>query len=161
MRASGSLSRGPKHPINTDQTRISNKFQPERNPHHKEIRCDAANFNKFLKRLLLIHPNKLRNQIARRKNATPHRKWRFSSFHYGFEIFGGFGEGYLWNGSALGFRAEPRLGLAGCPVSWSRVAWNREPGTLLSPITCSRRKFVEPDFVRVPATIAITSRGRT
>ncbi len=50
MRASGSLSRGPKHPINTDQTRISNKFQPERNPHHKEIRCDAANFNKFLDR---------------------------------------------------------------------------------------------------------------
>jgi hypothetical protein len=32
---------------------------------------------------------------------------------------------------------------------------------LFSPMLCSRRKLVDPDFVRVPATIAITSLGRT
>src|SRR5579859_2673753 len=47
-------------------------------------------------------------------------------------------------------------------VVWSSWgAKKRTPSRLCSPITCSLRKFVEPDLVRVPATIAITSRLRT
>jgi hypothetical protein len=35
-------------PTNTARARVSNRFQPKTDPNHKEIRCDAANFNKFL-----------------------------------------------------------------------------------------------------------------
>ena len=63
MRASGSLSRGPKHPTNTDQTRVASNFQPERNPNHKEIRWDAANSNKHLDSSLSCECKGMNNRL--------------------------------------------------------------------------------------------------
>jgi hypothetical protein len=48
-RPDGILARhSPKRPINTNQTRISNRFPAGRNENHKEKRYGTANFNKFL-----------------------------------------------------------------------------------------------------------------
>src|ERR1039458_7821561 len=66
MRASKSSLRDPQYPINTDQTCISNRFEPERSANHKEIRRNAANFNKFLARhrLAKCHPERSRPRNA-------------------------------------------------------------------------------------------------
>jgi len=75
--------------------------------------------------------------------------------------------GYLSFGTPLGAFVDRRFAFVAAPspsgagiVSSCCGAKNRTP-SLCSPSTCRRRKFVEPDLVRVPATIAITSRGRT
>ncbi|HVC89483.1 MAG TPA: hypothetical protein VND66_02565, partial [Acidobacteriaceae bacterium] len=45
---SGSLPKALQHPINTGQTRVSNRFHPGRSANRQERRYDAANFNEFL-----------------------------------------------------------------------------------------------------------------
>src|SRR5579863_393344 len=67
-------------------------------------------------------------------------------------------------GAATGFTGllfEGRLTLDSSTGASSWCGERNRVSKLCSPITCNRRKFVDPDLVRVPATMAAISRGRT
>ncbi len=94
-----------------------------------------------------------------------HYKKRHSGIGSGAFVLG-VGGGYFCCAGDLGDRMA-RLGLTtgasgggSGSFSSSLEAKKRTP-SWCSPMTCRRRKFVDPDLVRVPATMAMTSRGRT
>src|SRR5579863_7715663 len=77
---------------------------------------------------------------------------------HGFEILEGLGDGYISN---FFFLFVPAAGFWPRPSLSSRAEGERDVSSFRSPITCRRRKLVEPDLVRVPATMPITSRVLT